>query len=80
MNQPQAAVLTCALLSFFVAGDARSIPEHPQRDTEDREPDRLNRVLTWTTTGLTAGHHVFKVVNPATAGHPRIDVNAALSD
>ncbi len=38
-----------------------------------------NRVLTWTSGALTAGNHVFKVVNLASAGHPRIDVNAALA-
>jgi len=40
----------------------------------------LNRMLVWTSTGLTAGPHVFKVVNLASSGHARIDVNAALSD
>jgi hypothetical protein len=40
----------------------------------------VNRVLVWTSAGLTAGHHVFTVVNLATAGHPRIDDNAALTD
>jgi hypothetical protein len=38
-----------------------------------------NRVLTWTSAALTAGNHVFKVVNLASAGHPRLDVNAALA-
>ena len=39
-----------------------------------------NRVIVWTSRALTAGTHVFKIVNLATAGHSRIDVNAALTD
>jgi hypothetical protein len=39
-----------------------------------------NRVIVWASAALTAGTHVFTVVNKATSGHPRIDVNAALTD
>ena len=39
-----------------------------------------NRVITWASTALTAGSHVFKVVNLATTGHARIDINAAMTD
>jgi hypothetical protein len=38
-----------------------------------------NRVLTWTSGPLTAGTHTFRIVNLATKGHPRLDVNAALA-
>ena len=36
----------------------------------------LNRVLVWDSGPLTAGAHTIRVVNLATAGQPRIDVNA----
>jgi hypothetical protein len=38
----------------------------------------LNRVLVWDSGPLTAAQHVIKLVNLATAGHDRIDVNAAV--
>ncbi len=38
-----------------------------------------NRVIVWDSGPLAAGSHVIKVVNLATPGHPRIDVNAMLS-
>ena len=37
----------------------------------------LNRVLVWDSGPLTMAQHVIKLVNLATAGHPRIDLNAA---
>ena len=39
-----------------------------------------NRVITWASGALKAGGHVFKIVNLATAGHARIDINAAMTD
>ena len=36
----------------------------------------INRVYVWDSGPLTAGQHTVKVVNQATAGRPRIDVNA----
>jgi hypothetical protein len=44
-----------------------------------RTSANANRVLTWTSGALSAGRHTFKIVNLASAGHPRIDVNAALA-
>lgn len=40
-------------------------------------PQNTNRVITFTR-AMTAGKHVVKVVNQATAGRPRIDVDAVL--
>lgn len=37
-----------------------------------------HRVIVWQTV-LAAGAHVVKVVNRATAGHPRIDLDAVLN-
>ena len=37
----------------------------------------INRVLVWDSGPLTAVTHTIKLVNVATAGHPRIDLNAA---
>jgi hypothetical protein len=39
-----------------------------------------NRVITWDSGALTVGNHIVKIVNLATRGHPRIDVNAALTE
>jgi hypothetical protein len=39
----------------------------------------LNRVITWDSGALTVGSHVIKIVNLATKGHPRIDVNAGIT-
>jgi hypothetical protein len=38
-----------------------------------------NRVITWDSPALKAGGHVIKIVNLATPGHARIDVNAAVT-
>ena len=39
-----------------------------------------NRVITWSTGALKAGPHLVTIVNLATPGHPRVDVNAALTE
>jgi hypothetical protein len=38
-----------------------------------------NRVITWDSGALTVGNHTVKIVNLATSGHPRIDINAAIT-
>jgi hypothetical protein len=39
-----------------------------------------HRVITWACSALKAGGHVFTVVNLATTGHARIDINSAMTD
>jgi hypothetical protein len=40
----------------------------------------INRVITWDSGALPLGIHVIKIVNLASSGHPRIDVNAGITE
>lgn len=45
---------------------------------DTRAGTATHRVIVWSGTLATAGHHVVRVVNQATAGRPRIDLDAVL--
>ena len=49
-----------------------------QADVDTYAPVRENRIIVWQTPVLTAGTHTIRIVNMATTGRPRIDVDAFL--
>lgn len=64
---------------FSKAGVARfKLDGVMQADVDTYAAVRENRVIVWQTPVLTAGTHTIRVVNMATTGRPRIDVDAFL--
>ena len=64
---------------FAKAGVARfKLDGVMQADVDTYAAVRENRVIAWQTPVLTAGTHTIRIVNMATTGRPRIDVDAFL--
>jgi len=64
---------------FAKAGVARfKLDGVMQADVDTYAAVRENRVIVWQTPVLTAGTHTIRIVNMATTGRPRIDVDAFL--